>query len=193
MKKLIIKTKYTSVKKIASLFMVAALALSPLTSQLSLAATNATGDTSATNYPMAENLIKLISQLKLSKEQQNLIEKKLSSHKSEYESLITKRNQTKNDLLRLPTNATKAHLNALAKTQSGNLQKLIQLRVTIRQEIFTILNVQQKKQLTTQWEKIQQEQFGAALNAPQKNTTDKPKNTDKQPVKQVPAKKQANT
>jgi Spy/CpxP family protein refolding chaperone len=178
MKKLINKTASTSLKTIAGLCMVASLALSPLGTQVSLATeTNKTNQFSTgIDYPMAKHFIKMIDQLKLSKDEKKLIEQKLAAHKNEYNLLISNIRKTKNELLKLPANATETQLKILAQAQSDNIQKLIQLRVKIRQEIFSILSPQQRKQLTTQWKKLQKEQIGTALNTPQ-NTSSHEKNT----------------
>lgn len=180
MKKLINKTASTSLKKIAGLCMIASLALSPLATQVSLAATGQTSKSSKSgrsdsdiNYPIAKRLMKMMSQIKLSKEEQKLIEQKLASHKTEYNLLISNINATKNKLLKLPTSATELELKTLAQAQSDNIQKLIQLRVKIRQEIFSILSPQQKKQLTTKWDNLQKEQLGTSLYAPQNTTINK--------------------
>ena len=155
--------------------MVASLALSPLGVQLSLASeTNQVNHAgNGANYPIAQHFTKMIAQLKLSKEETKLIEKKLASHKAEYKLLTSNIKKTKSELLKLPVNATETQLKTLAQAQSDNIQKLIQLRVKIRQEIFSILNPQQKKQITKQWEKLQKEQIGTALNAPQNTTVQK--------------------
>ena len=47
----------------------------------------------------------------------------------------------------------------LAQTQSENINKLIQLRVKVRQEIFSILNPEQTKQLNEKWKSFQKEQL----------------------------------
>jgi Spy/CpxP family protein refolding chaperone len=178
MKKLINKTKSTSFKTIAGLCMVASLALSPLGTQLSLAAeTNKTNQLSTgIDYPMAQHFIKMIDHLKLSPEETKLIGQKLTTHKKEYTLLTSNIKKTKHKLLKLPANATETELKTLAQAQSDNIQKLIQLRVKIRQEIFSILSPQQREQLTYQWKKLQKEQIGTALNTPQ-NTASHEKNS----------------
>ena len=134
MKKLINKTASTSLKKIAGFCMIASLALSPLATQVSLAATGQTSKSSKSgrsdsdiNYPIAKRLMKMMSQIKLSKEEQKLIEQKLASHKTEYNLLISNINATKNKLLKLPTSATELELKTLAQAQSDNIQKLIHI------------------------------------------------------------------
>ena len=194
MKKLINKTASTSLKTIAGLCMVASLALSPLGTQVSLATeTNQPNQLSTgIDYPIAQHFIKIIDQLKLSKNETKLIEQKLASHKNEYNLLISNIRKTKNKLLKLPANATETELKTLAQAQSDNIQKLIQLRVKIRQEIFSILSPQQRKQLTTQWKKLQKEQIGTALNTPQ-NTASHKKNTISKEDHKTSDKKEQNT
>lgn len=110
----------------------------------------------STHYSMASNLIKLITKLKLTPQQNQDIQKTLSSHQTAYNVINTKIDHTKFILLSLPANATRAQLKTLAQAQSNNIKQLIQLRSEIKQQVSSILNKQQQQQLTQQWEEFQQ-------------------------------------
>ena len=86
--------------------MVASLALSPLSTQLSIAQGTQSNSSSNINYPIAEHLMQMVSELKLSSQETELIKKKLSLHKNDYELITSKIKKTKNELLQLPANAT---------------------------------------------------------------------------------------
>ena len=117
MKQFFKTTKSKSKKTITTIFMVAALALSPLTVQLSYSNTGAKNNINK-SYPIAKNIIKIMDQLKLSPKQNEQIQKALFSHQKDYINLTSKINSTKNQLLNLSTNTSGTQLkNASANTK----------------------------------------------------------------------------
>lgn len=152
-------TKSTSKKTILTIFMIATLALSALIPQLLEAKTNINR-----SYPIALNLMQIIGQLNLSKDQLTKIQNNLESHQHEYLTLTSDINSTKNKLLNLPTKASGDQLKNLAHIQSENIHKLIQLKVKVKQEIFSILTPKQTKKLTEKWQQLQQKQLKDKAN-----------------------------
>lgn len=167
MKQFFKTTKSKSKKTITTIFMVAALALSPLTMQLSYSNTGTKNNINK-SYPIAKNIIKIMDQLKLSPKQNEQIQKTLLSHQKDYINLTAKINSTKNQLLNLSTNTSGTQLKMLAQTQSENINKLIQLRVKVRQEIFSTLNPEQTKQLNEKWKAFQAKTATNPKNTPEK-------------------------
>ena len=180
MKNLISTTKTGSLKGLAGILMVASLALSPLSTQLSIAQGAQSNSSSNINYPIAEHLMQMVYELKLSSQETELIKKKLSLHKDDYEVITSKIKKTKNELLQLPANATEEQLKKLAQTQSDNIKSLIQLRVKVRQEIFSVLSDEQRKQLSTKLEKAKHSQVATSLGSPNKSVIKVSKNKQKE-------------
>ena len=160
------RTKSKSKKTVTAIYIVAILALSPLTMQLAYSKEDPKSSVKK-SYPMTKNIIKIIDQLHLSPEQNKKIQKSLISNQKDYMNLTSNINITKNQLLNLSTNTSGEQLKALAQTQSENINKLIQLKTKVRQEIFSALDPQQTKLLNEKWKKFQKEQID---NIPQSNT-----------------------
>ena len=167
-------TKSTSKKTILAIFMMATLALSPLVPQLVEAKADANK-----SFPIALNLMQIIDQLNLSKKQLTKIQNNLQSHQKEYLDLTSNISTTKNQLLQLPTKASEDQLKSLAHVQSENINKLLQLKVKVKQEIFSILTPEQTKQLTEKWQKLQQKQLKDEINNIQPDNSQNKKQTAK--------------
>ena len=144
------KLKFQPKKKLLKIFLIASLALSPIMPQLVEAKTD-----EKKSYPVALSLIKIIDQLDLSKAQLSKIQNNLASHQQEYVMLTTHIHDTKNKLLNLATKTNEEQLKNLAQVQSKNIQQLIQLKVKVKQEIFSILTPKQTLELTKKWNVLQ--------------------------------------
>ena len=160
------KLKFQPKKKLLKIFLIASLALSPIMPQLVEAKTD-----EKKSYPVALSLIKIIDQLDLSKAQLSKIQNNLASHQQEYVMLTTNIHDTKNKLLHLATKTNEEQLKNLAQIQSKNIQQLIQLKVKVKQEIFSILTPKQTLELTKKWNVLQTKDTESA-----KYTSKKPLN-----------------